>query len=87
VPVLAMSTSTMGLSGAICGLVLGLRRRPRRTRGLAPVVDAADQPDGADQPDDERAEMTASIVRRRVPASNADPAADDASPVDPDEPT
>ncbi len=30
VPVLVMSTSTMGLSGAICGLVLGLwRRRPR----------------------------------------------------------
>ena len=30
IPVLVMSTSTMGLSGAICGLVLGLwRRRPR----------------------------------------------------------
>jgi hypothetical protein len=33
VPVLVMSTSTMGLSGAICGLLLGLwSRRPRRPR-------------------------------------------------------
>ncbi|MFT4166450.1 MAG: DUF6350 family protein [Microlunatus sp.] len=31
VPVLVMATSTMGLSGALCGLVLGLwRRRPKR---------------------------------------------------------
>lgn len=32
VPVLVMATSTMGLSGAVCGLVLGLwRRRPKRS--------------------------------------------------------
>ena len=31
-PVLVMATSTMGLSGAVCGLLLGLWRRPRRNR-------------------------------------------------------
>lgn len=49
VPVLVMATSTMGLSGALCGLALGLwNRRPLRT------ADASDSDDpGTDDDDDE----------------------------------
>lgn len=48
VPVLVMATSTLGLSGAICGLLLGLWRRPRRNR-VERDADAADT--GADDTD------------------------------------
>lgn len=62
VPVLVMATSTMGLSGALSGLVLGLwRRRPRLTSGpgVAPAPhdrSDADDRSGADdgaEPDDQ----------------------------------
>lgn len=51
VPVLVMATSTMGLSGAVCGLVLGLsRRRPRRIRtGGAEGLVGEGPADGADE--------------------------------------
>jgi hypothetical protein len=47
VPVLVMSASTMGLSGAVCGAALGLwRRRPHRSR----AEPAEELGDGADEP-------------------------------------
>ena len=67
VPLLVMATSTMGLSGAICGLVLGLWRRPRAAKsepaaaaGTEVVEDSA-----LDEGVDDRAELTAPISRRR----------------------
>ena len=79
-PVLVMATSTMGLSGAICGLLLGLwTRRPRRQRPVAVVdhgmeitdpgvVDEATGDDGADEETvtlDDPAEETAVVGRRK----------------------
>lgn len=56
VPVLVMATSTMGLAGALCGLLLGLWRiRPQRVR-TADMSAGADEEtvtitaDGADEP-------------------------------------
>ena len=69
VPVLVMSTSTMGLSGAICGLVLGLwRRRPRvaKTEQDPPGAEPVDDDDSEDDGVDDRAELTAPITRRRL---------------------
>ena len=68
VPVLVMSTSTMGLSGAICGLVLGLwRRRPRvaKTEQDPPGAEPVDDDEREDDGVDDRAELTAPITRRR----------------------
>jgi hypothetical protein len=83
-----MSTSTMGLSGAICGLVLGLwRRRPRgagaeQTSTGAAAVDAVDDHSDDDGVDD-RTELTAPITRRRSSQRDASKAADRSA----DEPT
>jgi hypothetical protein len=89
VPVLVMSTSTMGLSGAICGLVLGLwRRRPRvaKTEQDPPGAERVDDDDREDDGVDDRAELTAPITRRRSSRRNA-PDAPDAPDLSGDEPT
>ena len=85
VPVLVMATSTMGLSGAICGLVLGLwRRRPRAAQGRADADRhrggrrTRQDDDGDDDGVDDRAELTAPITRRR--ASRARDASDASGP-------
>ncbi len=85
VPVLVLSTSTMGLSGAICGLVLGLwRRRPRvaKTEQDPPGAEPVDDDREVDGVDD-RAELTAPITRRRSSRRNAP----DAPDLSGDEPT
>ena len=84
-PVLVMATSTMGLSGAICGLLLGLwRRRPRRHR-----TEPADrEADATDASDDARTEETrplatrARTTRAKKPdaRANAEEAAEHAGP-------
>jgi hypothetical protein len=87
VPVLVMATSTMGLSGAICGLLLGLwNRRPRRAQrdGARRVGGAADgvesSPADADEETvalAEQTERTAPLVRRKTRAVGSGRAADD----------
>jgi hypothetical protein len=75
VPVLVMATSTMGLSGAICGLLLGLwNRRPRRTPRNGAERDGIESAPadevGADEETvtiDDHTEHTTPVVRRRVP--------------------
>jgi hypothetical protein len=62
-PVLVMATSTMGLSGAVCGLLLGLWRRPRRNRTHR--ADRADRQTDATDTTDSDTEDT------RAPASPA----------------
>lgn len=60
VPVLVMATSTLGLSGALCGLLLGLwNSRPRRTRSArvgpssaTEAVEPGDDPSDPNDPDD-----------------------------------
>lgn len=69
VPVLVMATSTMGLSGAICGLVLGLWRRPRAVRTDETAtdtqqVDTEQVADGREDEVDDRTELTAPVTRR-----------------------
>lgn len=65
VPVLVMAASTMGLSGALCGLVLGLwRRRPPRAAKPKVVETAESVP--AEQPE-HIAEETVALNRRRSP--------------------
>ena len=85
VPVLVMATSTMGLSGAICGLVLGLWRRRPRAAGAeqTPTGAAAVDDDSDDDGVDDRAELTAPITRRRSARRDASEAADRSA----DEPT
>lgn len=83
IPVLVMATSTMGLSGALCGLVLGLwNSRPRHNR--PDRVDASSEPED-EQPDDageetislDPSEKTAPIARRTFPARTQDADADE----------
>ena len=89
VPVLVMATSTMGLSGAVCGLLLGLWRRRRPARADRDGVDA--EPDAAESAADggaaavddgveDGAELTAPITRRR-----RGPRSDGVTTVDPSE--
>lgn len=60
-----MAASTMGLSGALCGLVLGLwRRRPPRAAKPKVVETAESVP--AEQPE-HIAEETVALNRRRSP--------------------
>ena len=86
VPVLVMATSTMGLSGAICGLVLGLWRRPRppRPADRPSTVAGSDDSSGLAGTDtDDETELTKQITRRRSSRHDAS----SARTSDADEPT
>lgn len=62
VPVLVMATSTMGLSGALCGLLLGLwNRRPRRVRPVATGSELTDVGDGSSAIDADADELTVAL--------------------------
>ncbi len=84
-PVLVMATSTMGLSGAICGLLLGLWRRPRRNRTTHTDRDAttADDADDAGNADNREAEDTRAAATpartRRAKKSDARASAEEAA--------
>ena len=68
VPVLVMATSTMGLSGAVCGLLLGLwRRRPRRDRAPRAGDDRVADAEDTGAPDEE----TQVLGHRDAPADRA----------------
>ena len=86
-PVLVMATSTMGLSGAICGLVLGLWRRPRRNRSRrgadsetnttdtdATSTARTDTDSGVDGGTGAAAEDT-EVIDARVPGAGGEPGA------------
>ena len=86
VPVLVMATSTMGLSGALCGLVLGLwNSRPRRSRadrtGVSVEADEDDHDDrdgaGEETISLDPSEKTAPIARRKPRARTQDTDADE----------
>ena len=83
VPVLVMSTSTMGLSGAVCGLVLGLWRRPRAARTDETATPTQQVADGNEDEVDDRSELTAPITRRGASRPDASAAPDQSA----DEPT
>lgn len=76
VPVLVMATSTMGLSGAICGLLLGLwNRRPRRPRRVAADPPSEARDEAADEETvslDDSAEQTAVVTRRKARVRGTD---------------